>query len=136
MMDTSIQNSVLHKLGFEILDIVNGVYRLRATSEDGKVTFDGVGILWAESKVTVSSVVHFCELNAVGGQHFDGAEMMLENWQNLDARRLISSGVASMPILTSHFGQLVEDNVQLERPNGLGARYIARMETGDIICYN
>lgn len=135
MTDTSTQDSVLRKLGFEILDIVNGVYRLRASSA-GKVTFDGVGLLLAKSKMTEAPAVFFCELNAADGQYADGADMMLENWQNLDARRLIDSGVNAMPIDASHFGKIMQDDVKTERPNGMGIRYMTLMETGDVICHN
>lgn len=135
MTTTNSTQSVLVLHGYEILDCVNGVYRLRAESF-GKVTFDGVGLFVTFGPLDGTGKVFFCEMNALDSKGDPAViESMLTGWQLADARRLIESGVKAAQVDVTPFGKVVEDHVPHERPNG-GTRYVSVMESGDVICHN
>lgn len=130
-----LTNSLFTRLGYEIIDLVNGVYHLRSVS-NGKVTFDGVGLLVTMGPIDDSSPVYFCELDAKESIADPSIiESMISGWQICDARRLPESGILTAPVNRPFFGKVVEDQVQVERPNG-GLRYFSVMESGDVICHN
>lgn len=132
--------SALSQMGYRVCGIRNGVYLLRRyEGPDGELTFDGVGLFVALGPIAEAQAVYFYEYNALPFRKSpEEFARLLETWGALDARRLGESGLQATVIdyPRSFFGNVVHDEMPVERPSDGRQRLTALMESGDVICYN
>lgn len=124
-------NSIFTEIGYNVLSITNGVYRLMAA--DGLQQF--VAVLRGGSPLPVDA--RSVELALYPLEIGEPLDRVLAHWQNLDARRLESPAVTVTSIgLPAGVIPSAPPELAYLRPDGSGLRYAVRLTTGDIVCFN
>lgn len=124
-------NSIIAALGYQVLALSDGVYRLMA--QDSPQQF--VAVLRAPAPLAVSaSEVTLVLFPVEAGVQVD---RVMEHWKNLDARR-IGSADATVVSVSIPPGSVPGDAAELTylRPDGSGLRYAVKLSTGDVVCFN
>lgn len=124
-------NSIFKKLGYQVLGLADGVYRLMAL--DGVQQF--VAVLRSANPLPadarhVTLVLFPIEAGVPVGR-------VIAHWQNLDIRR-IGAADATITDIDIPAGIVPSAPPELTylRPDGSGLRYAVQLATGDVVCFN
>lgn len=136
--------SVFTQLGYEVICQRFGVYHLRRQATEGAPYFNGIGLLFiAEQQPRHAAEVCLFTVNACEpetGRPLPGVsvELMQRQWGDLDARRLLESGLDVVRIVrdADTFGRFAGERTIRRPGDAARARYVLEMESGDVVCLN
>ncbi|HDR9103373.1 hypothetical protein [Paraburkholderia sp. A3RO-2L] len=122
--------SVFDSLGYQVISEDEGVFVLHRLNRPGSPPVAGV-LLTSYPLMTPAIPVKLFVQDAPAGQVGDVVAL----WKNLDARRFEETGLESVEF---ELGPVKPSDVDLQsypRPDG-GSRTVARLPTGDVLCFD
>lgn len=137
--------SIFARLGYTVREQLYCAYRLQQRDLRGKLTYDGVGLLYAPVPIDEATHIELFELNGLDpatGAWMAGRDIndMLVQWGMMDARRIGESGLYSLPLDLADVspGPVLQDRLTMPRPEPEEGRlrHYAILYTGDHVCYN